>query len=136
MESNLSVILSYVFGSTTLIGIITFIVFWKQNKRLKDNEVKVSSADAQKQDIDLSDYFKSKMLTMMDEFSERQKQGSENQQQMIDQMRELKEQNAKQDGILAKLVERADKQERAMADMVEYMNGEYQDHLKRKYGVS
>lgn len=136
MESNLSVILSYVFGSTTLIGIITFIVFWKQNKKLKENEVKVSSADAQKQDIDLSDYFKDKMLKMMDEFSERQKQGSENQQQMIDQMRELKAQNEKQDDTLAKLVERADKQERAMADMVEYMNGEYQDHLKRKYGAS
>lgn len=134
MESNLSVILSYVFGSTTLIGAITFIVFWRQNKKLKENEVKVSSADAQKQDIDLSDYFKDKMLSMMDEFSERQKKGSENQQQMMDKMKELKEQNSKQDAILAKLVERADKQERSMADLVEYMNGEYQDHLKRKYG--
>ena len=133
METNLSVILNYVFGGTTIIAIITFIVFWKQNKKLKDNEVKVSSADAQKQDIDLSDYFKDKMLKMMDEFSERQKQGSENQQQMIDQMKELKEQNEKQDHTLVKLVERADKQERAMADMVEYMNGEYQEHLRKKY---
>lgn len=130
---ELNEILNWVFGGTSLAAVVGFIIFRKQYKKLKDNEVKVSSADAQKQDIDLSDYYKDKMLKMMDEFSERQKNGNANQEQMMAQMEQLHEQNDSQNKTLTELVQRADKQERAMVDIVEYLNGDYQEHLRKKY---
>lgn len=83
---ELSEILNIVFGSTSLASVVLFFVFWKENRKLKQNEVKVSSADAQKQDIDLSDYFKNKMLAMMEQFSEKQADGNENQQRILDKL--------------------------------------------------
>ena len=89
-------ILNYVFGSTTVVSIVAFLIFWKQNKKMKDNEVKVSTADAQKQDIDLSDYFKDKMLAMMEQFSEKQQSGNDNQQRILDKLDKVED---KVDGI-------------------------------------
>lgn len=130
---ELNEILNWVFGGTSLAAVVGFIIFRKQYKKLKDNEVKVSSADAQKQDIDLSDYYKDKMLKMMDEFSERQKNGNANQEQIMTRIEQLHEQNDSQNKTLTELVQRADKQERAMTDIVEYLNGDYQEHLHKKY---
>ena len=93
---DVATILNYVLGSTTVVGIVAFFIFRKQNRKLKDNEVKVSSADAQKQDIDLSDYFKDKMLAMMEQFSEKQQSGNDNQQRILDKLDKVED---KVDGI-------------------------------------
>lgn len=93
---EISEILNIVFGGTSVVAVIGWLVYRKQNKRLKDNEVKASDVDTQKQDIDLSDYFKDKMLAMMEQFSEKQQSGNDNQQRILDKLDKVED---KVDGI-------------------------------------
>lgn len=130
---NLAEILAIVFGTTSVVELVTTIILWKQTKQLKNNEVKMSNADAQRQDIDLSDYFKDRMLAMMEQFSEKQQNGNDNQKYMMDQLQQLSEQNERQEKTLAELLVRMDAQEKATSDMAGYMNGGYQEHLRQKY---
>ena len=49
---EIPVLLSYIFGGTSLVSIALFLIYFKQNKRLKNNEVSQSDTKTQKEQID------------------------------------------------------------------------------------
>ena len=108
----------------TVIGVLfsweTFnnIKYRKENKKLKQNEVKTSDAETAKQQIDLVVYFKEQTLTMLQQIQEMQAKGNDNQSTMMEDMRQLKEQNERQDALLT--------------DIVTYLNGDFQRYRKEK----
>ena len=116
---ELSEILNIVFGGTSVVAVIGWLVYRKQNKRLKDNEVKVSDVDTQKQQIDLAELYKDKVLELIGQVSTKQDMGNENQQRILDK--------------LDTIDERVDKQEVRLSDIVTYLNGDFQDFLKRNH---
>ena len=54
---ELPVLLSYIFGGTSLVSIALFFIYFRQNKRLKNNEVSQSDTKTQKEQIDLGMQF-------------------------------------------------------------------------------
>ena len=54
---ELPVLLSYIFGGTSLVSIALFFIYFRQNKRLKNNEVSQSDTKTQKEQIDLGMHF-------------------------------------------------------------------------------
>ncbi len=110
-------ILNIILGGTSVVAIVGFIVYRKQNKRLKDNEVKASDVETQRQQIELAELYKDKVLELMEQVSTKQDTGNENQQRILDKLDTI-------DG-------RVDKQEARLSDIVAYLNGEFQDYLKR-----
>jgi hypothetical protein len=117
---EISEILNIVFGGTSVVAIIGWLVYRKQNKRLKDNEVKASDVDTQKQQIELVELYKDKVLELIGQVSEKQDSGNSNQQKILDK--------------LDTIDERVDKQEARLSDIVTYLNGEFQEFLQRNHG--
>lgn len=112
----------------TVIGVLfsweTFnnIKYRKENKKLKQNEVKTSDAETAKQQIDLVVYFKEQTLTMLQQIQDMQAKGNDNQSTIMEDMRQLKEQNERQDGLLT--------------DIVTYLNGDFQKYITGKQNVT
>lgn len=117
---ELAEILNIVLGGTSVVAIIGWFVYRKQNKRLKDNEVKASDVDTQKQQIELAELYKDKVLELMEQVSTKQDTGNENQQRILDKLETI-------DG-------RVDKQESRLSDIVTYLNGDFQEFLQRNHG--
>lgn len=109
----------------------------KENKKLKDNEVKTSSIDAQKAQIELGDLFMEKSKEMFHQMQELQEQtllatkknGIDNE----DIIRQLNEVVAEQKRI-AKVQEKQGEELKRLTEgqehMVSFLNGEYQTFLK------
>ena len=116
---ELSEILNIIFGGTSVVAVIAWLYFRKENKALKKNEVKVSDVDTQKQQIDLAELYKDKVLELIGQVSEKQDSGNANQQRILDK--------------LDTIDERVDKQEARLSDIVTYLNGDFQDFLKRNH---
>ena len=116
---QLSEILNIIFGGTSVVAVIAWLYFRKENKALKKNEVKVSDVDAQKQQMDLAEMYKDKVLELIGQVSEKQDSGNANQQKILDK--------------LDTIDERVDKQEARLSDIVTYLNGDFQNFLKRNH---
>lgn len=54
---EISVLLNYVFGATSVAGIVLFLIFFKQNKKLKNNAVTQSDTKTQSEQINLGMQF-------------------------------------------------------------------------------
>lgn len=116
---DLNSIIIGLLSTTSLGGIFSALVFFRQNRALKKNEVKNSDTEAQSQQIDLGVKYQTQMLDLLDKVSAKQDTAALNQEQML----------AKID----RLDEREDKTERQMANIVAYLNGDYQKFLDRQY---
>lgn len=134
-----------VLSVTSILSIIAMIRFWKQNKKLKENEVKVSDANAQAEQINLGDLFMQKsaeMFQKMQDLQEEtlkatQKNGTDNEDiiKRVDaiaaEQKKLSEEQVRmarvQDNILQEQRRQADEQ----SHLVKFVNGEYQDFLVR-----
>lgn len=88
---ELSEILNIIFGGTSVVAIIGWLVYRKQNKRLKDNEVKASDVDTQKQQIELAELYKDKVLELIGQVSEKQDSGNANQQRILEKLDRLED---------------------------------------------
>lgn len=109
----------------------------KENKKLKDNEVKTSSIDAQKAQIELGDLFLEKSKEMFQQMQELQEQtllatkknGIDNEDiikkvdEIAAEQKRLSEEQQKQGEELKRLSE-------GQEHMVSFLNGEYQSFLK------
>ena len=109
----------------------------KENKKLKDNEVKTSSIDAQKAQIELGDLFMEKSKEMFQQMQELQEQtllatkknGIDNEDiikkvdEIAAEQKRLSEEQQKQGEELKRLSE-------GQEHMVSFLNGEYQSFLK------
>lgn len=54
---EISVLLSYIFGGTSLVSIVLFLIFFKENKKLKKNDVAQSDTKTQSEQINLGMQF-------------------------------------------------------------------------------
>lgn len=104
-------ILNIILGGTSIVAIVGFIVYRKQNKRLKDNEVKASDVDTQRQQIELAELYKDKVLELIGQVSEKQDTGNENQNRIL---------------------EKLDRLEDKVVDIETYLNGPYHQWLADK----
>lgn len=108
-------------GGTSILGLVQAVRYRKENKRLKDNEVKMSTVEAQKQEMDLAEMYKDKVVELtdlMEQVSKKQDSGNHNQARILDKLDTL-------DG-------RMDKMEGRVSDIVTYLNGDFQAYLKRQ----
>ena len=104
-------------GTTTIGGTVTAFIYRRQNKQLKNNEVKKDNVATQIDQINLAEIFTQKSADM------------------FKRMEELQEQTYKatlnngkdNENILRKVDEIAAEQR----NIVAYLNGDYQDFLKR-----
>lgn len=78
-----------VLSGTTLAGIVEAVRFRRETKRLKENEAKQSDVETQKQQIDLAELYKDKMLQMLEQLSEKQDKGSDNQDKIMQRLEKL-----------------------------------------------
>lgn len=101
-------ILNIILGGTSVVAIVGFVVYRKQNKRLKDNEVKASDVDTQRQQIELAELYKDKVLELIGQVSEKQDTGNENQHRIL---------------------EKLDRVEDKVGDIETYLNGPYHQWL-------
>lgn len=111
-------------SGTTVASIVEAIRFRKQNKAMKDSEAKQAESGAeqsdietQKQKIDLGNKFMQESLAMMETIKQYQESGNRDTKEMMADIKELKMQNKKQDGLLT--------------DIVNYLNGDFQKYLKK-----
>lgn len=109
----------------------------KENKKLKDNEVKTSSVDAQKAQIELGDLFMEKSKEMFQQMQELQEQtllatkknGTDNEDiikkmdEIAAEQKRLSEEQQRQGEELKRLSE-------GQEHIVSFLNGEYQSFLK------
>ena len=106
-------------STTTLGGIFSAPVFFRQNRALKSNEVKQSDVDTQRQQIELAELYKDKMLGLLEQVSQKQDTGNDNQTKMLDKLDTL---DSRMDGV-----------ETRVSDIVAYLNGNFQDFLKEQH---
>ena len=106
-------------SGTTIASIYAAIKYRKQNKTLKDNEVKKDDADTQEKQINLAELYKDKVLDLMEQVSKKQDSGNDNQARILQK--------------LDALDERMDKVEGKVSDIVTYLNGDFQAYLNRQH---
>ena len=71
---------------TSILSIIGLIRFWKQNKKLKNNEVKKDNVETQKAEIDLANLYKEEMLKVIELLKSSQSESTDNQKKIIDKL--------------------------------------------------
>lgn len=118
-------ILIDILSVTSILSIIAVVRFWKQNKKLKDNEVKIndsevtqSNVEAQKAEIDLANKYRDEMLNMVQMVKDANEKNFTNQDDIIRR--------------LERLDKRIDKLETNYGYMQEYLNGNYHLFLAEK----
>lgn len=108
-------------STTSIAGAIGSIVYFRENKKLKKNEVTLSSVEAQRQEIELAEMYKDKMLDMMEQLSQKQNSSNDNQSRILKKL-----------DVLDVLDGRMDKVEGKISDIVTYLNGDFQEYLRRQ----
>lgn len=103
---------------TSILSIIGLIRFWKQNKKLKNNEVKKDDVETQKAEIDLANLYKEEMLKVIQLLKDSQSESTDNQKEILKR--------------LVVLDERLEKLELKTSDIEEYLNGHYHEWLAAK----
>lgn len=119
-------LLNIALGGTSVVAIIAAIIYRKQNRDLKNNEVKKDNAETQEKEINLAELYKDKMLELMEQVRQKQDSGNENQHRILEALGTMREQISTMDG-------RLDKVEGSISDIVIYLDGDYQDYLMRRW---
>lgn len=108
---DLTEILIALLSGTTLASVVEAIRYRRQNARMKDNEVKVSDVDTQRQQIDLAEEYMKKVMEMTElNYQATLKNGTDN------------------ESIIQKVDEIVVEQK----NIVAYLNGGYQAFLHEK----
>lgn len=108
---NLTEIMMAVLGGTSVLGIVQAIRYRKQNKKLKENEVKVSDVDTQRQQIDLADEYLKKVMELSEKNYQATLKNGDDNGEIIREVKEVKT---------------------TVGDIVGYLNGDFQEYLKKK----
>lgn len=128
---ELTEILNYIFGGTSLVGLATTFIFWSKSKRAKEAETVTAESNAQqskseaeqadietqKQKIDLGNKYIEDTFKTVEMMKDLLNRSDGNQEKMMQKLDTLAEQNKKQDGLLT--------------DIVIYLNGDFQEFLNR-----
>jgi len=123
---ELTEILNYILGGTSLVGIATTFIFWNKSKRKEEAETQKSESEAeqadietQKQKIDLGNKYIEDTFKTVEMMKDLLNRSDGNQEKMMRKLDTLAEQNKKQDGLLT--------------DIVTYLNGDFQEFLQRTH---
>lgn len=123
---ELTEILNWVFGGTSLVGLATTVIFWNKSKRKEEAETQKSESEAeqadietQKQKIDLGNKYIEDTFKTVEMMKDLLNRSDGNQEKMMRKLDTLAEQNKKQDGLLT--------------DIVTYLNGDFQEFLNRTH---
>ena len=123
---ELTEILNYIFGGTSLVGLVTTLIFWNKCKRKEEAETQKSESEAeqadietQKQKIDLGNKYIEDTFKTVEMMKDLLNRSDGNQEKMMRKLDTLAEQNKKQDGLLT--------------DIVTYLNGDFQEFLNRTH---
>lgn len=100
-----------VLGGTSVLGIVQAIRYRKQTKKLKENEVKVSDVDTQRQQIDLADEYLKKVMELSEKNYQATLKNGDDNGEIIREVKEVKT---------------------TVGDIVGYLNGDFQEYLKKK----
>ena len=128
----ISQILAYVFGGTSIVSIVLFFIFYRQNKLLKQHEVEKSANEVQSgaianktseiqtemEKISLGDRYLAGIVEATDKISAYQKDYKDGIDSLTENITEIKK-DVKSIKTEQKL-------------MVDFLNGEYQDFKKKK----
>lgn len=141
---NLSVILACIFGSTSVLGLVTTIIFWKKFKRTKEAETIKTESEAsqsvseaeqafietQKQKIELGNKYMEDTLKMVELVKQALDRSDGNQEKMLDQLNLVQE-------LIHKLSQQTDSQELLLQLIVKYLNGNFQEFIEdlKKQGL-
>lgn len=122
---DITEILTFVFGGTSLVTLIEVVRYRKQDKRQREAEAKIKEREAddagtsaQAKQIDLADKYFDGMLAMMEKLRDSQERGTLNQDKMLD--------------MLNVIDRRIDNMELRIGDMEAYLNGKYHAFLAEK----
>jgi Flp pilus assembly protein TadB len=123
---ELTEILNYILGGTSLVGIATTFIFWNKSKRKEEAETQKTESEAeqadietQKQKIDLGNKYIEDTFKTVEMMKDLLNRSDGNQEKMMRKLDTLAEQNKKQDGLLT--------------DIVTYLNGDFQEFLNRTH---
>lgn len=124
---ELTEILNWVFGGTSLVGLATTLIFWNKSKRKEEAETQKSESEAEQADIatqmqkiELGNKYMKDTLDMVELVKKSLDRSDGNQEKMMRKLDTLAEQNKKQDSLLT--------------DIVAYLNGNFQEFLNRTHG--
>lgn len=123
---ELTELLNYIFGGTSLVGFATTLIFWNKSKRKEEAETQKSESEAEQADIttqmqkiELGNKYMKDTLGMVELVKKSLDRSDGNQEKMMRKLDTLAEQNKKQDGLLT--------------DIVTYLNGDFQEFLNRTH---
>lgn len=129
---ELSEILNYVFGGTTLVSIVSFFLYLRYNKRLKESEAKQAESGAEQSDIEtqtqkieLGNKYLEDTLKMVELVKQALDKGEGNQERIIEKLDDHGKKLDRQDI-------RMDSMESLMGNVVTYLNGGFQEYLNSK----
>lgn len=109
-KMELTEILMMLLSGTTVGGIASAIVYRRQNKKLKENEVKKDDVDTQREQINLAEEYIKKVMELSEmNYEQAKKNGTDNEE------------------ILKKIDAVAEEQKH----IIMYLNGDYQEFLER-----
>lgn len=108
---HLTEILMALLGGTSVLGIVQAVRYRKQNKALKENEVKLSDVDTQRQQIDLADEYLKKVMELSEKNYQATLKNGDDNGEIIREVKEVKT---------------------TVGDIVGYLNGDFQEYLKKK----
>lgn len=135
---DLEPIISGLLSGTTLIGIAGMIMYYRENKKLKQNEVALkqnevsqASVETQKAEIDLGNLYKEEMVKVINLLKENQLENVGNQKTIIERLDGLEKKVTGLESTVSKVEERVGKLEETTGNIVVY-NGEYQEHLAKR----
>lgn len=108
---HLTEIMMALLGGTSVLGIVQAVRYRKQNKALKENEVKLSDVDTQRQQIDLADEYLKKVMELSEKNYQATLKNGDDNGEIIREVKEVKT---------------------TVGDIVGYLNGDFQEYLKKK----
>ena len=108
------VVLNFIFGGTTLWGLVTSIRYRKENKEIKKAEASRAKVDVQKEEINLANLYKNEVLKMIDQL----KSSNTNQEKMLEKLDQL-------DNRMDSMEARMGTLDTRMGNVETFLNGEY-----------
>lgn len=126
---EISVLLSYIFGGTSIVSIALFFIYFRQNKKLKNNEVSQSDTKTQSEQINLGMQF----IENSTKAVELIQQATQNTDVKIDELAKtvntkLSVMTRNQTSMNKKLAS----SNRELELIKKYLNGNYQDFLAKE----
>lgn len=136
---EISEILNWIFGGTSILGAITTFIFWSKTKRAKEAETVTAESNAkqsvseaeqadiatQTQKIELGNKYIEDTLKMVELVKQALDKGEGNQERIIEKLDDHGKKLDKQDA-------RMDSMESLMGNVVNYLNGGFQEYLNTK----